>query len=109
MPAAILASRSSLAGTKEYIAKLVDLGLVGDIDYAWYDAGWYDTKGTGHWRSSVGDWVADSAKYPNGFAEVSSYLEEYGVKSLLWYEPERVSMASDLSSAHPADIIFIGW
>ena len=89
-------SRSSIEGTKEYVAKLVDLGLVDEIDYAWYDAGWYDTKGTGDWRSSVGDWGVDTAKYPDGFGAVSAYLGGYGVKSLLWYEPERVPTSSKL-------------
>ena len=89
-------SRSSIEGTKEYVAKLVDLGLIDEIDYAWYDAGWYDTKGTDDWRGSVGDWTADNAKYPDGFGAVSAYLGGYGVKSLLWYEPERVPTSSKL-------------
>ncbi len=89
-------SRANAAGTKAYIEKLDELGILYSLDYAWYDAGWYDTAGTGDWRGSIGDWKVDAAKYPDGFKAVSSYLQENGVKTLLWYEPERVPMASNL-------------
>lgn len=89
-------SRATAAGTKAYIEKLDELGVLYSLDYAWYDAGWYDTAGTGDWRQSIGDWKVDPVKYPDGFKAVSSYLQENGVKTLLWYEPERVPMASNL-------------
>ena len=89
-------SRANAAGTKAYVEKLAELGLLEDLDYAWYDAAWYDTSGTGDWRQSVGDWTVDAAKYPDGLGAVSDYLADNGVGMLLWYEPERVPMQSEL-------------
>ena len=89
-------SRATAAGTKAYIEALASAGILDSLDYAWYDAGWYDTKGTGDWRSSVGDWTVDAAKYPDGFGAVSNYLNANGVQTLLWYEPERVPTTSNL-------------
>lgn len=89
-------SRADAAGTREYVAALRSAGVLDALDYAWYDAGWYDTAGTGDWRGSVGDWVVDTQKYPGGLGAVGAYLEEYGVKTLLWYEPERVPVTSNL-------------
>ena len=89
-------SRANSAGTKAYVEKLAAMGLLEDLDYAWYDAAWYDTSGTGDWRQSVGDWRVDAAKYPEGLGAISDYLKTKGVDMLLWYEPERVPMQSEL-------------
>ncbi|MBQ7712860.1 MAG: alpha-galactosidase [Clostridia bacterium] len=102
-------TRAGEAGTKAYVAALREAGLLDDLDYAWYDAGWYDTAGTGDWRGSIGDWVVDGAKYPNGFGAVSDYLEGEGVETLLWYEPERVPLSSDLYKSLSADPSRASW
>lgn len=89
-------SRANEAGTKAYLEKLAELTLLDELDYAWYDAAWYDTSGTKDWRQSIGDWTVDSVKYPSGLGAVSDTLGENGVGMLLWYEPERVPMTSKL-------------
>ncbi len=89
-------SRANESGTHSYVEKLQELGLSDTLDYAWYDAAWYDLKGGSDWRNAVGNWTADPEKYPNGLGAVSNYLGENGVGMLLWYEPERVSKSSDL-------------
>lgn len=89
-------SRATAEGAKAYVEALRSAGVLGALDYAWFDAGWYDTAGTGEWRGSVGDWVVDTQKYPEGLGAVSAYLKENGVKTLLWYEPERVPVSSEL-------------
>ena len=89
-------SRANAAGTVAYIEKLIELNALDSLDYAWYDAAWYDTSRTKDWRDTIGDWTVDAAKYPEGLGAVSDYLEEKGVGMLLWYEPERVPMGSDL-------------
>ena len=102
-------SMANADGTKAYIQKLDELGVLYSLDYAWYDAAWYDTKGTGDWRQSVGDWKVDPAKYPEGLGAVSTYLKQKGVKTLLWYEPERVPMASDLYKTISATVGRKSW
>ncbi|MCR4726279.1 MAG: alpha-galactosidase, partial [Clostridia bacterium] len=89
-------SRANEAGTRAYIEKLKELDLLETLDYAWYDAAWYDLNGASDWRSAVGNWTVNLDKYPNGLGAVSDYLAENGAKMLLWYEPERVPKSSEL-------------
>ena len=83
-------------GALEILSAFKDLGIADALDYAWFDAGWYDTKGIGHWNQAVGDWDVDKTKYPNGFAPVTNALHAEDVGFLLWYEPERIPKASNL-------------
>ena len=89
-------SRANEAGTRAYIEKLKELDLLETLDYAWYDAAWYDLNGASDWRNAVGNWTVNLDKYPNGLGAVSDYLAENGAKMLLWYEPERVPKSSEL-------------
>lgn len=57
------------------------------LDYGWVDAGWYPMKE--NWSNDLGNWYADPAKFPNGFAPVADALAEKGMGLLLWYEIER--------------------
>lgn len=71
-----------------------------DVDFRWMDAGYYpDPKGESrmdYW-GYVGDWQFDKQKWgDNGFVESVDYAHKHGVKTLLWIEPERISMLDDL-------------
>ena len=44
------------------------------------------------WISGAGNWVPDPSRFPRGYAEVSDAAHAAGLKSLLWFEPERVSV-----------------
>ena len=72
------------------------------FDYRWMDAGYYpDPSGASrndYW-GYVGAWEFDPEKWgENGkdFKESVDYAHEHGVKTLLWCEPERVSMVDEL-------------
>ncbi len=71
-----------------------DHGLT--ADYRWIDAGWYyspynQTVPT-DWWGTVGTWELDRFKWPNNtFREATDYSREHGTKTLLWFEPERVT------------------
>jgi alpha-galactosidase len=81
----------------------------------WQDAGWYTLitdkadkalfdyltppgKPDSLWLSGAGDWTPDGARFPvaqgfaTGYADVSEAARQVGLKSLLWFEPERVSV-----------------
>lgn len=62
--------------------------VYGKIDYFWMDAGWY--KYTEGWHDSVGSWVANPDRFPNGIGEVSDFASTKGCGLVLWFEPERV-------------------
>ncbi len=65
-----------------------------NVDYFWMDAGWY--KYNEGWHDTVGTWVPDESRYPNGIIELSDYGKEKGCGLVLWYEPERVREGSEL-------------
>ena len=83
-------------GTATYIEALREAGVLDGLDYAWYDASWYDMSGCKSWRDAIGDWNVDTTKYPDGLGAVSDYLKENGVGMLVWYEPERLTPYSEL-------------
>lgn len=67
-----------------------------EVDYFWMDAGWYDYEND--WSDSVGTWVPDKGRYPDGISVLSDYGKERGCGLVLWYEPERVQKSSDFYS-----------
>lgn len=62
--------------------------IYGKIDCFWMDAGWYQYREG--WHDSVGSWVANPERFPNGIGEVSDFAESKGCGLVLWFEPERV-------------------
>ena len=83
-------------------AKLLELAAAArkaDIDLFVLDDGWF--KGRNDTSSSLGDWVEDKAKLPDGLPGLCRRLNEMGLDLGLWVEPEAVSPNSDLYRAHP--------
>ena len=60
------------------------------IDYWWMDAGWYPCDG--EWPKT-GTWEVDRTRFPNGLRAVSDHAKEKGIKTVVWFEPERVGGA----------------
>ena len=67
------------------------------LDFWWMDAGWYAFR-EGWWN--VGTWEVDRKRFPNGLRAVSNHAHENGIKTLLWFEPERVTPGSWLYENH---------
>ena len=63
------------------------------------DDGWFG-KRNGE-AGSLGDWVPNTDKLPNGIKGLSEKVNALGMKFGLWLEPEMVSPDSDLNRAHP--------
>jgi len=83
-------------------ASLVDLGRSGaelGIELFVLDDGWFGHRDDD--TSSLGDWVVDLRKLPDGLEDVSSELQRLGLQFGLWFEPEMVSSDSDLYRLHP--------
>ncbi len=70
------------------------------------DDGWFGDK---YQRltdnSSLGDWVVDKKKLPNGIEQLLKDAEKNGVKFGIWIEPEMCNTTSELYEAHPDWII----
>lgn len=63
------------------------------------DDGWF--KGRNSDSSSLGDWISDQRKLPSGLGELSRKVEAMGIQFGLWFEPEMISLDSDLYRTHP--------
>ncbi len=68
------------------------------LNYWWMDAGWYVNKGG--W-SNTGTWKVDRQRFPHGLRAITDYAHARGVKSLVWFEPERVAPGTELYEKHP--------
>jgi alpha-galactosidase len=71
-------------------------------DYWWMDAGWY--VNSGHW-ANTGTWEVDSNRFPHGLRAISDHAHARGVKTIAWFEPERVAAGTWLATNHPGWII----
>lgn len=84
-----------MARLKDLATKAAELGAERFV----LDDGWF--RGRNDDTSSLGDWVIDEDKYPDGFAPLVTHLQGLGLEFGLWVEPEMVSENSDLYRAHP--------
>ncbi|NQU23780.1 MAG: alpha-galactosidase [Candidatus Nealsonbacteria bacterium] len=67
------------------------------IDYWWMDAGWYIQQ---HGWPQVGTWQVDPKRFPRGLRPISDHAHAKGLKTLLWFEPERVMPGTWLYEHH---------
>ncbi len=63
------------------------------------DDGWF--AGRRDDRTSLGDWTADSGRFPAGLTPLIDHVGSLGMDFGLWMEPEMISPDSDLYRAHP--------
>ncbi|KRM08970.1 alpha-galactosidase [Lentilactobacillus farraginis] len=63
------------------------------------DDGWFGHRDDD--TTSLGDWFVDKKKFPNGIEHFSQQVHELGMKFGLWFEPEMISIDSDLYRKHP--------
>lgn len=63
------------------------------------DDGWFGHRDDDN--SSLGDWSVFEKKFPNGLDHFADYVHQQGLKFGLWFEPEMISMDSDLYKKHP--------
>lgn len=66
------------------------------VDFRWFDAGWYaapdGSSPRTDWWGTVGTWALDPAKWPGKtFLESTDFARAHGMKTLMWFEPERVT------------------
>ncbi|MCR5682699.1 MAG: alpha-galactosidase [Clostridiales bacterium] len=78
------------------------------VDFRWMDAGWYAAPDNSSpevdWWGTVGTWTFDPAKWPGDtFRESTDFARENGMKTLLWFEPERVTNPEALAENYGYD------
>lgn len=66
------------------------------------DDGWFGDKYPRlNDHSSLGDWVVDKNKLPNGIGWLVKQASSHGIKFGIWIEPEMTNNPSELYDAHP--------
>ncbi|MFA6240939.1 MAG: NPCBM/NEW2 domain-containing protein, partial [Candidatus Hydrogenedentales bacterium] len=68
------------------------------IDFWWMDAGWY-VNASG-WPNT-GTWEVDTKRFPRGLRAITDHAHAKGIKSIVWFEPERVTPGTWLYDTHP--------
>jgi alpha-galactosidase len=69
------------------------------LDYWWMDAGWYPCyiDGKNRWPMT-GTWEPDPKRFPRGLRAVCDHAHAKRMKTLVWFEPERVVAGTWLGS-----------
>ncbi|AJY75881.1 hypothetical protein VN24_16635 [Paenibacillus beijingensis] len=80
---------------KEIAAAGADLG----IELFVLDDGWFGKRDNDD--SSLGDWVTDESKLPEGLGKLGEDINALDMQFGLWFEPEMVSPISELYRKHP--------
>jgi alpha-galactosidase len=63
------------------------------------DDGWFGQRDDD--TTSLGDWIVDRRKLPDGLEGVARRITDLGIDFGLWIEPEMISQRSELFRAHP--------
>ena len=85
---------------KPSLDKLIEENI--QIDFRWFDAGWFSAPSGRSEKSAweyVGSWEFDQNKWGKDgkdFADMIEYSHQKGIKTLMWFEPERVTMIDEL-------------
>ncbi len=84
---------------EEKILKIAEKAKSAGIDLMVLDDGWFGKRNSDN--CSLGDWVEDKNKLPDGMGALAKKVNDMGMKFGLWFEPEMISEDSDLYRAHP--------
>jgi len=84
-----------------FVDRYLEEGL--KLDYWWMDAGWYvyDPSYSNWGWPNTGTWEVDTKRFPGGLRAITDHAHEKGVKSIVWFEPERVAPGTWLYTNHP--------
>lgn len=79
------------------------------VDFRWFDAGWYVRPDGGSeetdWWGTVGTWELDPVKWPaDTFRQSTDFARDNGMKTLVWFEPERVTDPENLAKHFGYDL-----
>ncbi|MBO7393780.1 MAG: alpha-galactosidase [Abditibacteriota bacterium] len=74
-------------------------------DYYWRDAGWYPRNGEEWFR--VGNWVMDPEHLEGqpGMKPFFDRCHERGIKTILWFEPERIFAGNGIYDTKPEYVL----
>ncbi|MDG3132322.1 alpha-galactosidase [Streptococcus suis] len=85
--------------TEEKILELAKVASHVGIELFVLDDGWFGKRHND--ETSLGDWTVNSEKLPNGLKVLANKINQLGMGFGLWFEPEMVSVDSNLYRDHP--------
>lgn len=85
--------------TSQKIEKIVDEAEKLGIEMFVLDDGWFGHRNNDD--SSLGDWFEFDGKLENGLKGIADYIHEKEMKFGVWFEPEMISIDSELYKEHP--------
>jgi alpha-galactosidase len=97
--------------------RLLEAGIQTDI--CWMDAGggWWvkpeprpfatkDREDSSEaFLNTTGFWEPDPEKFPEGFAPFADWAKQHGMKSMLWFEPERIGYTNSAPGAYDHPVL----
>ena len=84
---------------EEKLLKIAKNAAKSGVELFVLDDGWFGKRNQEN--CSLGDWVVNTEKLPNGLNGLAEKINALGMKFGLWFEPEMVSPNSELYLAHP--------
>lgn len=85
--------------SEEKLEQVIDDSKELGIETLVIDDGWFGCRNDD--KTSLGDWLVNKEKFPNGLTPIIEKCKENGMGLGLWFEPEMVSRESDFYKAHP--------
>ena len=84
---------------------MADIAAIGG-ELSVMDDGWFGGKyQRNNDSSSLGDWVVDTRKLPEGIEGLLADAKKHGIKFGIWIEPEMTNSKSELYEKHPDWIV----
>ncbi len=84
---------------EEKILNIAKTAKIAGIELMVLDDGWFGKRDSDN--CSLGDWYENKRKLPNGIKGLAEKINALGMQFGLWFEPEMISVNSDLYRAHP--------
>lgn len=85
--------------TADKLVKMAKTAAEAGMELFVLDDGWFGKRDND--KSSLGDWVVDKRKLPKGLGDLAKTICGLGMEFGLWFEPEMVSVDSNLYKRHP--------
>lgn len=90
--------------TTEKVLPVVDKAAEAGADYYCMDAGWY---ADGTWWETVGEWLPQEKRFPNGINEVFDYIRSKNMVPGIWLELEVMGIGCPLAKEFEDECFFM--
>ncbi len=92
--------------TLEPLLELAETAAALGVERYVLDDGWFGARRND--RAGLGDWTVSAEVWPSGLHPLINRVRELGMQFGLWFEPEMISLDSDVARAHPEWVMSTG-